>query len=86
MIENPALGTIKGLASVAATRHDGFSDGRSVIWLRNDLETLKKRLKGVRGESCSRGVLLTEEQVKLLERTKQEKEAHGEIETSIQVI
>lgn len=51
------------------------------IWLRNDLESLKKRLKALEAKVAQDGILLTEEQLQILERAKTEKEAHGEIET-----
>lgn len=81
-IENPALGQAR--ASATLLQQHGIiisASGVRSIWLRHDLESFKKRLKALEAKSAQDGILLTEAQLAALERAKQEKEAHGEIET-----
>jgi hypothetical protein len=57
------------------------SDVRSV-WLRNNLENFKKRLKALEDKVAREGIILSDAQVAALEKKKQDDEAAGEIETA----
>lgn len=80
-IANPALGQHR--VSNELNRQGILISGSGIrsVWLRHDLETCKKRLKALEIKSAQEGILLTEEQLKCLEKAKLEKEAYGEIET-----
>lgn len=80
-IENPALGQQRASNELQKRGIIASASGIRSIWLRHDLETFKKRLKALETKSVQEGILLTEEQIQALERSKLEKEAHGEIET-----
>jgi len=51
------------------------------IWMRHKLEKKFLRLKRLEIHSAKSGIILTESQVQALELAKEEKKAHGEIET-----
>ncbi len=59
-----------------------ISDGgvRSV-WVRNNLETMKKRLKALEAKMAKENGIYTEEQLRLLEKQKDKELFDGEIET-----
>lgn len=51
------------------------------ILMRNEMETREKRLKALEAKVAQEGILLTEEQKILLEKSRSKREVHGEIET-----
>ena len=80
-VENPALGQLRASQELLQRGIVVSSGGVRSIWLRHDLETVKKRLKALESRSAREGIVLTEEQIAALEKLKSQKEAHGEIET-----
>lgn len=80
-IENPALGQLRASQALQAKGIMVSSSGVRSVWIRNDLETIKKRLKALEAKSAQDGILLTEEQIAALEKAKEQREALGEIET-----
>jgi len=57
------------------------SGGVRSIWLRHDLETFDNRLKALSAKIAQDGLILTEDQLRALDKAREEKQAHGEIET-----
>ena len=80
-LENPALGQLRASQQLQQQGILISSSGVRSIWLRHELETFQKRLKALETKSAQEGFVLTEEQLAALEKAKQHREAHGEIET-----
>lgn len=80
-IENPALGQMRASYELNQRGVLVSSSGVRSVWLRNNLETFKKRLKALEARSAQEGTVLTQDQLAALEKLKEKKEAHGEIET-----
>jgi len=80
-IEQPALRPGAGVERAAQRAIAVSPAGVRTIWLRHDLQTFQQRLKALSARVAQDGLILTEDQVRALEKAKQEKEAHGEIET-----
>ena len=79
--EEPALGQVRVSNELKKRGLFVSPCGVRCVWLRHDLETFSKRLKGLETRIAQEGIILTEAQMLAMERKKEKKEATGEIET-----
>ena len=80
--EYPAYGQVRVSNELKKQGLFVSSGGVRSIWLRHDLSNFKLRLKALEKQLAdNQSMVLTEAQVVAMEKNKQEKEAHGEIET-----
>ena len=80
--EFPAYGQVRVANELRKQGILVSSGGVRSIWLRNDLSTIKRRLKALEEKSAKEGIVYTEEQLRALELYKKEQDTSAdEIET-----
>ena len=80
-LENPVAGQKRVANDLKQEGHIVSDGGVRGVWLRHDLTTKDLRLKRLEKHHKDTNCLLTEQQLAALEGAKEEKQAHGEIET-----
>ena len=80
-IEQPAHGLVRVSNELRKRGVFVSPSGVRSVWMRNDLENFKKRLKALEAKVAADGIILTDDQVAALERKKLDDEVSGEIET-----
>ena len=79
--ELPAYGQVRISNELRKKGITVFSGGVKGIWIRNGLETMKKRLIRLEEKVAKEGLILTERQIAALEQKKDDDVTHGEVET-----
>lgn len=80
-LDQPAYGQVRAANELRKKDIMVSPAGVRSIWMRHGLQTMKLRLAALEKKMAEENLILTEGQLRALERAQQEKEACGEIET-----
>lgn len=80
-LEDPSLGQKRVSDTLRQKEVFISAAGVRCVWLRHGLETFTKRLKALEEQVAKTGAVVTEAQLNAMQKAKEEKTAHGEIET-----
>jgi len=80
-LEEPAYGQKRASNTLRQRGVFISCGGVRSVWLRHGLETFEKRLKKLEEHVAISGEVLTESQIRAMEKAKEEKISHGELET-----
>ena len=81
-IDKPAYGQVRVSNELKKRGMFVSPGGVRGVWQRNELETFRKRLKALEAKVAQEGLILSEDQIRAMEKAREEKQAHGEIETA----
>src|SRR5213082_364050 len=77
-IEQPAWGQVRVSEALKRRGLSIAPAGVRCVWERHDLPSMNPRLKALEGNMAQEGILLTESQIAVIEKAKDDKEEHGE--------